>query len=584
MNSLQPDKPIDFQVQDDISAMIDRANSAARKGDWPQTLEGWNAVLVSYPDHAPAYIGAAHALRELSRLKDAERFLDEGSERFPDNEQIAIARAWLCSAQQDWPAALGRWENFRARFPNNLWGYLGSIGALRNAGKADRVNDLVVTARSILTASRQRGLDPAVALAAEVDLAKATLDWSQVHQAAQEMTEREADPSPKLFLTVAQACWHMGDVDEADRTALRALSIDPGLSDAVVVRAWVATNRGDGETALRCYRRLAELNPGTVRWSLKVIQLLNRSGCLKEALSELEIVRSLWPDDPMVRLFMQNYGPAAAVNRGPESSLRGSAEDVPDGQEGEELHRVFDKSPGPSEWKRSLIVADPHGDVLVGRVTNAKAVALVFTGSNDALSLPLLTFDRYLASLNITAIYLKDFNRLRYLRGIKSLSDNYQGTLAALHDLLNQLRIDRICTLGNCDGGFAAIRYGVELGADRIVTFGAPTFSPKDSLSKIEQARNFMRNRLDANVSGDMMDLRPFLESRPHSSCIELFYEHEDDRDRTQALHIADLPGVRLHPQSGLSNHYLLRKLALMHEDFRGMLGQLLAVELKMAD
>jgi hypothetical protein len=111
------------------------------------------------------------------------------------------------------------------------------------------------------------------------------------------------------------------------------------------------------------------------------------------------------------------------------------------------------------------------------------------------------------------------------------------------------------------------------------VAFGAPTFSSKEGLSKIEQARNFMRNRLDAKVPKDMIDLKPFLEARQHAGQIDLFYEEEDTRDSIQALHLAGLPGVRLHPQPGLSNHYLLRKLALSNEDFAGMLGRLLGVE-----
>jgi len=193
--------------------------------------------------------------------------------------------------------------------------------------------------------------------------------------------------------------------------------------------------------------------------------------------------------------------------------------------------------------------------------------------------MPLAIFDRYLAPLNVTAIYLKDFNRLRFLRGIQSLSNDYAGTLAALRDLLNRYAVKRLCTIGNCDGGFAAVRYGVELCAERIVAFSAPTYSPQDALTKIEQARNFMRNRLAAKVPGDMIDLKPFLESRRYRAQIALFYEEEDDRDRPQALHLKGLPGIRLHPQPGLSNHHLLRRLALSRQNFRSMLAELLGLE-----
>src|SRR6202043_3781310 len=165
----------------------------------------------------------------------------------------------------------------------------------------------------------------------------------------------------------------------------------------------------------------------------------------------------------------------------------------------------------------------PGRDVMVAEVPNAATAVLIFTGGNDAVSMPLPLFDRYLATLDVTAIYLKDFRRLQYLLGIESLSADYQGTLAALRDMLSRLGVKRLCTIGHCVGGFAAIRYGVELGAGRIVTFGAPTYSPHDSSTKIEQARNFMRNRLAEKVPPDMMDLKTFLEGRHHTARIELF-------------------------------------------------------------
>jgi len=145
--------------------------------------------------------------------------------------------------------------------------------------------------------------------------------------------------------------------------------------------------------------------------------------------------------------------------------------------------------------------------------------------------------------------------------------------------MLHRFRVKRLCTLGNCDGGFAAIRYGVELEADRVVTFSPPTHNPKDSLTKIEQARNFMRNRLAAKVPPEMVDLKPFLESRSYHTQFELFYEEQDPRDRNQALRLSGLPGIRLHPQPWLTNHYLLRQFALKNRDFPSLLANLLGIE-----
>jgi tetratricopeptide (TPR) repeat protein len=519
--------------------------------------------------------------RDLNSAEDKNEV--SGAERSPENEQSAIAQAWLANSRKDWPAALDRWEAFRERFPDNPWGYLGGIQALRGVGRADEIAVLLPPMEAAVAAARRRGLDEAAASALDLEIGKARLDWAAVRRACESLismaTAGKDAASPQVFLSLAQACWHLDDRDEADQAATRALADDPALSEAVIVRAWVATERGDGEAALSCYRRLVELNPRAVRWALKVIQLLNRLGRVKEALSELEIVRERWPADPMVSVFLQNYGPAAAADSGSDSTDSRFAEGDAGRPEEDELRLVVQRAPDPAKHRRALIVPDGGRDVLVGRVADSETAVFVFTGSNDAVSMPLPIFDRYLATLDTTAVYLKDFNRLRFLTGIQSLSENYPGTLAALREMLSGLGIKRLSTLGNCDGGFAAIRYGVELGAERIITFGAPTHSPREAATKIEQARNFMKNRLAAKVGAEMMDLRPFLEQRTHTSRIELFYEEEDDRDRIQALHLEGLPGVSLHPQPGLSNHYLLRKLALSREDFCGILEDLLGTE-----
>jgi tetratricopeptide (TPR) repeat protein len=588
--------------QENISEIIDRARRATVRRDWVEASRWWEAVRAISPDHAPAYLGAGQALREAGRYDDAELQLGAGAERFPDHEQIAIARAWLAIARRDWPAALSRWEAARVRFPDNPWCYLGNISALRGAGRTDQVETLLVSAETVLAAAKQRGLDSVTQLRAELEIARARLDWPAVQQCAEKIIAREAAPAAQVLLALAQACWHLGFPEEADRAALRAISADPALVEAVLIRAWAATHRGDGETALSCYRTLVELNPGTARWRLKLVQLLDWLGRVKEALSELEDVRRRWPSDPMVRMFLRNYGPVSAVtfgsgnpaSRSPDrasgeyQSINGKAPGLaehvrpvliadPIGARDQEFQAIAAKAPGPEEHLRPLLVADPDRDVFLAEVTGAKTAVLVFTGAADELTMPLPLFDRYLATLNLTAIYLKDFNRLRYLLGIRSLSRDYQGTLPALRNMLNRLGVKRLCTIGHCVGGFAAIRYGVELCADRILAFNARTSGAADSLMKTDEGPTIMRNRLEANVPLDMADLKPFLQDRRYDARIELFYEEDDPRARMHALRLSGLRGVGLHPHPELS-YRLLRRLALLSEDFAGMLAKLLGV------
>ena len=562
---------------DSLSDVIASSELAMKRRDWLEAVRCWEKIITASPHHVVAYAGAGNALREAGRHEDAERILAEGAGLFPSHEGIAMARAWTAHARRDWPTALSRWEDVRRRFPHNPWCYLGSIHSLQGAGRSSEIAPLADALERLLAEGLGNGKNSDSRLTLELELAKARQDWSAIQCSVRRRIAEDMTLDAKALLALAQACWHLGERDEADEAAQQAIMLDPDLADAFVVRAYVATERGDGEAALTCYRRLAALSPGAARWHLKVIQLMNRLGRMDEALSELAKVRALWPDDPMVRMFLRNYGPASVIDPGTSNADTGN--DV--GRvELDELRQIADKAPQPGQWKRPVIPAHAEKDVIVAEVENAEVALLVFAGSNDAVSLPLQLFDRYMAALDVTAIYLKDFNRLRFLTGIRSMSDSYAGTITTLRALLKKLGVTRLCTVGNCDGGFAAIRYGVELGAERTVTFGAPTHSARETFSRIEQARNIMAKRLAERVPPEMLDLKPFLEQSSHRTQINLFYEDEDTRDRMQALHLSRLPGVTLRPQTGLSNHYLLRKLALKDNDFLLTLAEMIGMQL----
>jgi len=555
------------EALEDERTVIARAWAANARCDWPDALRRWAAVRTRFPANPAGPLGAGLALRGCGRIDDAEAILGEATERRPGHADTAVAHAWLANARRDWPEATRRWQTVCDRFPDNPRAHLGAANAFSGAGQSDRATASLEAAQSALAAARRGGLQARAALAIEFEIAKARLDWPAVRDAAAQLIEIEPAPRAPVLLALAQACWHLGDPDGAEAAAERALAVDPALSDAVLVRAWVATDRGDGEAALALHRRLAELNPNTVRWALKLIQLLNWLGHIDEAVAELEAARRRWPSDPMVRIFARNFGPAIA----PAHPAGGPAE------EDDELRRLEARTPRADQLKRDVLADDPLRDFIVAEAPGARTAVLVFTGGNDAVSIPLRVFDRYLAALGVTAIYLKDFNRLRFLGGVRSRGD-YQSTLGAVRAELARLGIERVCAMGNCDGGFAAIRYGVELGAERILAFAASTHSSGDTPTRLEQARNFMKNRLAASVPQAMTDLSTFLDAQPPKGAVELFFDSQNPHDRSHAERLSPVPGVRLHPEPGPCPHGVLAELALT-TDLLGTLAAGFGVE-----
>ncbi len=191
--------------------------------------------------------------------------------------------------------------------------------------------------------------------------------------------------------------------------------------------------------------------------------------------------------------------------------------------------------------------------------------------------MPLPLFDRYLAASGVTAVYLKDFRRPSYLRGIASLGEDYAAPLRALRGLRERLPAKRWCAIGYSAGGSAAIRYGVDIGADRVVSIAGQTHRARGAVAKLERGSRIVSGRLEASFSGEELDLRGFLTARRYSSRIEVVYAESAPRDRVHAEHLLGVSGVNLHPVAGCDDHELLRWLAL-HDDLRAMLAGLLAL------
>ena len=537
--------------------------------------------MADRPDTGPL-LRRAQALRDAGLHDEAELALGDAARQFPDSEQVAVARASLASVRRDWGAAESRWAAARGRFPENPWCHLGSINALRGAGRAGNVAELIAAATAALEVARQRGLGAPEVCRTEFEIARVASDWPGLRDAAARLVDCGGALTAPMHLAVAQACLHLGELDAAKHSAEAALALDPALVEAWIVRAQAATGVGDGETALACYRALVRVAPNAFRWRLKLVQLLGWLGRVPEALDELAGLRFDHPSNPMVRSFLRGYRWDAPPATGADARHGATARTEPDLPKDDLIDRIAEHVPAAGRRVRPLLDADPRRDVIVAEAAGADAAVLLFTGTSDELWMPLLLFDQYLATHRITAVYLKDFHRLRYLRGIVSLGDDVATTAAALRELTARMGVKRLYTLGNCVGGFAAIRYGVELGAERVLAFSPPTQIAPETPLQLEEGRRFMKRRLEMLVDPDLTDLAPYLRNRRFGGDIQIMYEQDDPRDAVQALRLTGLPGVRLRPLPAVSGRSLTR-FAADNEDFAAWLGAGLDVPAEVA-
>lgn len=414
--------------------------------------------------------------------------------------------------------------------------------------------DLEAAARA-LEAAKRRGLAANVAVATEATLCWLKGEWPALRRLSERVIANCTQPSAGDYLALATACRHLDDVGGALRAATQAVALNPAQIDAAFILAWAAAHSGDGEAMLNCYRDLARIDPNNVRWMIEVVRVLQHLGRPKDAAAEMERALERAPTSSVLWGWALGYGYRTV----PQAEGAGLPAEVAESVVGG--FRLRDLAPEDAALARP-VMADVFGsDVIVAPARDADMLVLVFTGGSDSLSMPLPVFDRYLAALGVSAVYLKDFRRLLYLNGIASLGDDLKSTITALRQLQHRLGAKRLCTMGDSDGGYAAIRYAVELDAECALSFAGPT-------RWLPGAGEFalFQNRLKANFSEEAMDLKSLLAYRHECAKVMLYFGSEEARDGSHARHLSGTSRVELHPIAGQGSHNIIQRLAMHHE------------------
>ena len=304
-------------------------------------------------------------------------------------------------------------------------------------------------------------------------------------------------------------------------------------ADQLLQTAREAEAAGDLDRALGFFRALAEVEPAQPRWRLEAIRVLRSADRGAEATQALKWVMRRWPKLLASPMF---------------------AEILPEVVPTDEKHRkaLGDDVPPDEALKRPVVEDDGSADVIIGRGGRTTAV-LVFTGLADRMVMPLPLFDRYLAELDLTSIFLRDRKRLGFFGGVASLGD-YDETLAGLRAQLDEMGIERVHTLGNSAGGMGAVTYGLDLNADQVLGFSAPV-ALLDKTDQVDRRTVVFNQRMMKYVPEARRDLKARIEGQAGDTHIHLFFGEEMPEDRYHAASLEGARNVHLHALPGLAGH-----------------------------
>lgn len=185
-------------------------------------------------------------------------------------------------------------------------------------------------------------------------------------------------------------------------------------------------------------------------------------------------------------------------------------------------------------------------------------------------------------------IHLRDPRMAWYLQGIDGLGADLDATLDTVRRHIRALPATRMTMLGQSMGGYGAIRYGLALGADRVVALGAlSTMDAADARARGDTRWLSVMERLQAEgIAAADTDLVALARQATALPELRLHYGERPDAPEQGAVNLdlfhadrfAALPGCRVIRHAG-SDHVVVNHLKATREIDAVLLHELFDVD-----
>lgn len=189
----------------------------------------------------------------------------------------------------------------------------------------------------------------------------------------------------------------------------------------------------------------------------------------------------------------------------------------------------------------------------------SRKVIIVFTGLDPRFWLSLMVLHAFLKRLETHIIYLTDLRQLIFFDGLETVAKGYGGLRDALLAAIRSLGAEDVHIMGNSAGGYAALRYAMDLHAKSFLGTSIRTdLSPGTTLPI---SRFFNSPLLEPFAAEMKVDLKPLLSYNAWPERIMLFCGEDNPADLPHAMHLADLPNVEVSTLIGYRNHDVISGL-----------------------
>ena len=184
--------------------------------------------------------------------------------------------------------------------------------------------------------------------------------------------------------------------------------------------------------------------------------------------------------------------------------------------------------------------------VLLRETPGSRALLIAFADMHGGFGMRPGRFLDLIAPLPSHQLILTDPHHAWFLKGLPGIGDRPVEVARYLARLCRRLRAERVATVGNSAGAYAAILFGALLEVDEIHAFG-----PQTRLTRFRDARRYPQHigRLlrDPATGPPFRDLAVLLKHLPHPGT-RIFIHHArlDRLDRRRAERLRSIPSVTL--------------------------------------
>ncbi len=174
--------------------------------------------------------------------------------------------------------------------------------------------------------------------------------------------------------------------------------------------------------------------------------------------------------------------------------------------------------------------------------------------------LPLDKFHWHARTLPANIVYVRDTMKCLHLSGIQGIDGRLDGAVDYLGELLAAMGTRKLVSVGFSSGSFAALAYGMRLGARRCLAF-SPVSRLDDGILDDDPrgSANPQARRVFQRLARDL-DLRKLIRSHPDSR-VDLYYGDGCGEDKIHVDYLRDLRNVRHHPVPSASEHGIAMRM-----------------------